>query len=216
MMIRCLLATAVFALSVVPAQADLVFFGTGRTMSVKSYRVEGAQLVLTLRTGGEMTCDASLVSEIRPDEIPYPEPEAILPEPSQPAPVSANLRENARYDGMIRKFSAEQGVDATLIRAVIQVESGYRPAARSPKGAVGLMQVMPSTGRQYGVRNLYEPAANIEAGVKHLKALLSRFPLRLALAAYNAGEGAVERFRGVPPYPETQAYVSKILALVGG
>ncbi len=102
------------------------------------------------------------------------------------------------------------------MRAVIQVESGFEPRARSSSGAVGLMQLMPSTARQYGVtpRRLYDPRANMEAGIKHLKSLMDHLPLHLALAAYNAGEGAVQRFRGVPPYPETQKYVSTILALL--
>jgi soluble lytic murein transglycosylase-like protein len=80
---------------------------------------------------------------------------------------------------------------------------------------MGLMQLMPETARQYGVANPYDPIANIEAGIKHLKGLTERLPLRLALAAYNAGEAAVAKFRGVPPYPETQAYVGRILKLIG-
>jgi soluble lytic murein transglycosylase-like protein len=77
------------------------------------------------------------------------------------------------------------------------------------------MQLMPDTARQYGVVDPYDPQSNIEAGIKHLKALLQRFPTALALAAYNAGEAAVQRFRGIPPYPETRAYVASILALAG-
>jgi soluble lytic murein transglycosylase-like protein len=77
------------------------------------------------------------------------------------------------------------------------------------------MQLMPQTARLYGVKNAYDPKSNIEAGIQHLKSLLAQFPLTLALAAYNAGEAAVERFRGVPPYPETQEYVAKILKLIG-
>jgi len=102
-----------------------------------------------------------------------------------------------------------------LVRAVIQVESAYQERARSRKGAMGLMQLMPETARQYGVANPYDPLSNIEAGIKHLKALTERLPLTLALAAYNAGEAAVTRFHGVPPYPETQAYVGRILRLLG-
>jgi soluble lytic murein transglycosylase-like protein len=102
-----------------------------------------------------------------------------------------------------------------LVRAVIQVESDYQPRARSPKGSLGLMQLMPATARQYGVTNLFDPTANIRAGVTHLRTLLDRYPLDQALAAYNAGAGAVDRFDGIPPYPETVDYVSRIRALTG-
>jgi soluble lytic murein transglycosylase-like protein len=200
-----------------PASADLVTFATGRTMSVKAHRQEGDTLVLSLRGGGEMTVDASLVTAIGPDEVPYPEPAAPSDTVASAIPVAAApiLAVNATYDPVIMRVAAEQGVDASLVRAVIQVESGYQPRARSSKGAVGLMQVLPATARQYGVTNLYDPAANIRAGVSHLRMLLDRFPLALALAAYNAGEAAVERFSGIPPYPETVDYVSRIRALVG-
>jgi soluble lytic murein transglycosylase-like protein len=97
---------------------------------------------------------------------------------------------------------------------VIQVESAYQQRARSRKGAVGLMQLMPETARQYAVADPFDPTSNIEAGIKHLKSLLERWPRELALAAYNAGEAAVTRFRGIPPYPETRAYVARILQLV--
>jgi len=80
---------------------------------------------------------------------------------------------------------------------------------------MGLMQLMPATAREYGVSNAYDPMTNIEAGIKHLKSLMERLPLALALAAYNAGEAAVARFHGIPPYPETQAYVGRILKLIG-
>ena len=103
------------------------------------------------------------------------------------------------------------------MQALNQVESNYKPRARSSKGAMGLMQLMPSTAREYNVRNPFEPKANIEAGIKHLKALIDRFDssLELALAAYNAGPGAVEKFNGVPPYRETRNYVTRILSLAG-
>jgi soluble lytic murein transglycosylase-like protein len=106
-------------------------------------------------------------------------------------------------------------VSPQLVKAVIRVESGYQERARSRKGAMGLMQLMPDTARQYAVANPYEPTSNIEAGIKYLKSLLDRYELKLALAAYNAGEAAVKRFGGVPPYPETQKYVADILRLIG-
>jgi soluble lytic murein transglycosylase-like protein len=119
------------------------------------------------------------------------------------------------YSEIIDKVAGEQGVDAKLVRALIQVESAYRNTARSRKGAMGLMQLMPETARQFGVQDPYDPASNIEGGIRYLKTLLQRLPRDLALAAYNAGEGAVERFHGIPPYPETRSYVSRIVQLLG-
>ncbi|HSE93097.1 MAG TPA: lytic transglycosylase domain-containing protein [Methylomirabilota bacterium] len=109
------------------------------------------------------------------------------------------------------------GVPEQLIRAVIRVESGYNPRAVSRKGARGLMQLMPDTASILGVRDLFNPRENIDGGVRHLRNLIGRFgsDLRLALAAYNAGEQAVLMYGGVPPYQETRDYVSRVLALVG-
>ena len=218
---RVAILAAVSGLSVlaaaVPAHAELVTFSAGRTMSVRAHREEAGALVFFLRGGGEMVVEPSLVAAIGPDEVPYPEPERPAADPVAVAPAVRPplLEVNARFDPLIQSVAAEQGVDAALVRAVIQVESAYQPRARSRKGAVGLMQVMPATGRQYGISNLYDPGSNIRAGVTHLKALLDRFPLAAALAAYNAGEAAVDRFSGIPPYPETINYVSRIRALVG-
>jgi soluble lytic murein transglycosylase-like protein len=116
---------------------------------------------------------------------------------------------------MISVVAASYQVDARLIHAVIEQESNYQVRARSKKGARGLMQLMPATARQYGVRNSYDPKANIEAGVRHLADLLSRLELPAALAAYNAGEGTIRRYGGLPPFPETQDYVRRILQRVG-
>jgi soluble lytic murein transglycosylase-like protein len=191
-----------------PARAELVYFQNGRTMSVKAHRLDGEQLVLTLRGGGEITCPPSTIARIAPDEVPYPED---LP----PAPPAIVGTQTVPYGEIIDKVSAAQGVDAKLVRAVIQVESAYQERAKSRKGAMGLMQLMPETARQYAVGDPYEPESNIEAGIKHLKSLLQRFAqnVPLALAAYNAGEATVRRFGGIPPYPETRAYVTSILQL---
>jgi soluble lytic murein transglycosylase-like protein len=189
------------------AHAEIVFFNTGRTLSVKSHRADGDSLVLTLRSGGEMVCETSIIARFAPDEVPYPEPETEAP------PVAPPSSPAVPYGDIIDKFAAEQGVPVKLVRAVIQIESAYNERARSPKGAMGLMQLMPATARQYAVADPYDPAANIEAGIKHLKSLLQRLPVALALAAYNAGEAAVQRFNGIPPYPETRNYVSRILTL---
>ena len=196
-----------FVLGAHTASAEIVFFNTGRTLSVKSHRVDGDSLVLVLRGGGEIVCETSIVARVVPDEVPYPEPEVEAP----PAPVQAASA--LPYGEMIDRLSAAHDVPVRLVRAVIQVESAYNERARSPKGAMGLMQLMPATARQYAVADPYDPAANLEAGITHLKSLLQRLPVALALAAYNAGEGAVQRFNGIPPYPETRNYVSRILTL---
>ncbi len=197
-----------------PARAELVFFNTGRAMSVKSHRVDGDSFVITLRSGGEAVFDRSLVARIEPDEVPYPEPEEG-PKPDAGDSSGNRLLPAQPYTEIIDQLSAAHGVDAKLVKALIQVESAYKPRARSRKGAMGLMQLMPETARQYAVTDPYDVRANIEAGITHLKTLLDRFPRPLALAAYNAGAAAVERFRGVPPYAETRDYVSRILKIVG-
>lgn len=117
------------------------------------------------------------------------------------------------YDGLIRRVAREYHVDFALIKAVMHAESGFNPYAKSRKGALGLMQLLPSTAQQYGVDDVYDPVSNIIAGVKHLKYLLDTFnhKHKLAVAAYNAGEKAVLRYRGIPPYPETRAYVRKVM-----
>jgi soluble lytic murein transglycosylase-like protein len=198
-----------------PASAELIFFSNDRTMSVASHRVEGDRLIVTLRGGGEMTFDRALIARIGPDEVAYPEEAASAPQPSAIV-AGSGLIERTSYDPMIESASDRHGIDARIVKAVIQVESSFQPGARSPKGAMGLMQLMPKTARQYAARNPYDPRSNIEAGTKYLSQLLSKFELPLALAAYNAGEDAVRRFGGIPPYAETQAYVAKILSLLGG
>jgi hypothetical protein len=214
-------AAALFALIVVeaPASAEIVFLSSGRTLSVKAHRLDGDNIVLTLRSGGEVTCNKDLITKIDQDEVPYIDPDA----PKAPEPVRTtdadqeNLLEGTPYAEIIAAASEAQGVNPMLVRAVIQVESKFRPTARSRKGAMGLMQLMPATAREYNVRNPFEPKANIEAGIKHLKTLIDRFgsSIELGLAAYNAGPGAVEKFIGIPPYRETRDYVRRILSLSG-
>jgi len=216
-------ATLVAALVLGPtgARAELVYFASGRSLSVKGHHLEGDLLVLSLRGGGDIVCERDLVVRIEPDEVPVPDPPVRTADEDVSRETGAQddgpaLMWDLRFDSMVRSASARHGMDAKLVHAVIAVESGYRQRARSRKGAVGLMQVLPATARQYGVFDLYNPVSNIEAGVRHLKALLGRFPLALALAAYNAGEAAVERYGGIPPYPETEAYVSRVLRLLAG
>jgi soluble lytic murein transglycosylase-like protein len=215
------------------ARADLVYLSSGRTLSVKNVHMDGSQVTLALRGGGEMSFDRNLIERVEPDEVPYPEPPAIAEaQPATPgarvaagsqgeltlamladAPLPAIPRE---YDALITELAKKHGVDSRLVHAVVTVESAYHPRARSVKGARGLMQLMPDTARQYGVANSYNPTANLDAGIKHLRSLLDRFDLKLAIAAYNAGEAAVQRFGGVPPYRETRDYVSRVLGLAFG
>jgi soluble lytic murein transglycosylase len=117
------------------------------------------------------------------------------------------------YDHIIREASSNYGVDAALIRAVIKVESDFNPLAVSEDGAVGLMQLMPKTAELMGVRDLYNPVENINGGVRFLKRLLTEFSsdITLAVAAYNAGKKAVERYNGIPPFKETRRYVKRVL-----
>jgi hypothetical protein len=143
---------------------------------------------------------------------PEPEPGAVAAAPVIAAPSTPATGSFARE---IEQTAGRYGIDHRLVRAVVQVESGGNPRAVSPKGARGLMQLMPARAEALGVRDSFDPGANLDGGVRHLRDLLTRFSgdLPLALAAYNAGEEAVRLHNGVPPFPETQAYVRKVLAI---
>ena len=123
-----------------------------------------------------------------------------------------------RYSEEIREVAERYGVSRSLVESVVRAESAFNPWAVSRKGAQGLMQLMPRTASSLGVRDAFDPRQNIDGGVRHLRYLLDRYPgsLPLALAAYNAGENAVNFYGGIPPYPETQQYVRRILATHGG
>jgi soluble lytic murein transglycosylase-like protein len=207
-----LLALLVIGLSLAPvaARAELVFLKTGRSVSVSQVRVEGQRALLQLRNGGEIVCDAAVIDRIAPDEVPYPVAGTTLA-----GEAAGGIPFAGPFQDLIGSLAALHRVDVALVRAVVATESGYRVGARSRKGALGLMQLLPSTARQYAVANLFDPRANLEAGIRHLRALLDRYELPIALAAYNAGEGAVARYGGIPPFRETREYVARVLRLAG-
>jgi soluble lytic murein transglycosylase-like protein len=160
----------------------------------------------------------SRIQELSPPAVPSSPPPAatsfasVLGQatatPAAPAPAAP-----AAINSAIDSAGARYGVDPSLLRALIQQESGFDPNATSAAGAQGLTQLMPSTAAGLGVTNPYDPVQSIDGGAKYLRDQLDRFggDVSLALAAYNAGPGAVERFGGIPPYPETQRYVQSIL-----
>ena len=218
---RCLALAALLATTATPARADLwVWVDESGRSHFAPAQVDARY---TLFYKGRTSLD--------------PPPPAPAPPPAPPDPsvaASEALRDHpihrrvdghpnvARYEPLVADHAGRNGLDPALVKAVIAVESAYDPAAVSEKGAVGLMQVMPDTGARYGVAGdarrstadkLKEPAINVRVGTRYLKDLLERYAgdLSLALAAYNAGEGVVDRMRGVPPYSETREY----LRLVG-
>ncbi len=138
---------------------------------------------------------------------------AYMPEPASAA-RRARPVDPDRFSPLVEQAAREHQLDQALLRAIIAVESGYDPNAVSRKGAVGLMQLMPQTARRYGVRNMYDPAQNIQGGARYLRDLMGKFnnDLPLVLAAYNAGEEAIAQYGNrIPPYRETRSYVPRVL-----
>jgi len=205
------------------ARAETAFFDNGNSISVRSHRIEGDSVVLMLRDGGEMVSSSSSIVRFGPDDPndpKYVQPAAAeAPAPAvmlASTPLSVSTSTYAPpYDDLVDKFSTMYSVPSNLVHAVIQVESGYDERAVSRTGAKGLMQLMPETARRFNVNDPFDARQNIEGGVRYLRQLLDQFPLKQAVAAYNAGENAVRRFRGIPPYAETRGYVARVLRLAG-
>ena len=186
--LRYIILAVVFLAFSVPADAQIY-----------SWRDANGHLVLS-NTPGESA------------EHTYAVPQVESVRVTRPTTAARNLA----YDELILEHAQRNDVRPDLVRAVVQVESAFNPNALSPKGAIGLMQLMPATIQQFGVRNAFNPTENVRAGVAYLRQLLDRYDNdeQLALAAYNAGPGAVDRHgQSIPPYRETREYVSKINVL---
>lgn len=190
-----------------PVSTELVHFASGQVMAVAGHHVvDGRTVSLSLRNGGAVLFDASIIDRFEP-VVRVASPASAPRAAPRPLPAKP-------YADVIRRASVRHGVPDVLLHALIEVESGYDPAAESLRGAMGLMQLMPVTAVQYDVRDPFDPAANVDAGTRHLRALLDKFGMRAGLAAYNAGEEPVLRYGGVPPYPETRTYIDRILRIV--
>ncbi len=187
------------ALWALPARAEIALLATGRTLKVESARVEDGRALLVLRGGGEVSVAASELLGVVPDEV--------MEELESATSGGGDLR------ALAQAAARRHGLDPSLVLAVVQVESGFRPEAVSPQGARGQMQLMPATAAGLGVKDSFDPEQNLDGGTRHLASLVARYDgdLTRALAAYNAGQAAVERHRGVPPYAETRAYVRNVL-----
>ena len=196
------------------ADAEIVRLTNGRVMTVDMCRIEGEMAVLLMRGGGQITLSRELIAEVRADEVPLARTaasDALAASPTAAAPALS--REAIR--ALVDRVAARVGLDARLAHAVVRVESNYQPLAMSPKGAMGLMQIMPQMAAQYALMDPFNPEGNLEAGMRHLQTLMQRFDdVRRALAAYNAGATAVVRYGGVPPYDETRSYVQRIMTIL--
>ena len=183
-----------------PAQADYALLRSGARLHVSGYAIEGDRVRLTVTGGSILVAGDDLISV---------EPEDIFP-----APPPSDVDFGARYAKLIRASAKKHGVEERIITCVIAAESNFDPKAVSRKNALGLMQLLPKTAAHYAVTNIFDPAQNIDAGTHYLKDLLERYGgnLTFALAAYNAGPEMVDRYGGVPPFPETRNYVRQIIS----
>jgi hypothetical protein len=201
-----------------PAGAALAVFGDGRIVKIADYRVDGNDIEITLPGGGGYTTSLLTIDRIVDDEvIVAPVEEVAIPPRKSAIDLSYKASRKplfrSNFDRVIDEECRKANLDSAFVSAVIKAESNFDPYARSRKGALGLMQLMPATAARLGVRRCFDPAANVRGGIAYLKQLCARFSNspELVLAAYNAGEEAVDSYGGVPPYRETVDYVKRIL-----
>ena len=206
-----------------PAGADIALLTDGRSMKIEAYKVVDEEAIqLTLKSGGRLTMPLERVERIVDDEVvPVEvvaevkkalEQEGIFPKRSWRYDETRGPIFKSKFDKLIVEAAKKFDVDAALVSAVIKAESDFNPREVSNKGARGLMQLMPGTALRYGVTDSYDPAANVYGGVRYLRWLLQTFEgnADLAVAAYNAGEGNVWEYNGVPPFRETINYINRI------
>lgn len=211
---------AVFTLAAAPAaQAELIVFEDGRVVKASGYTLYDEELEIRLPGGGSYRVDLARIERIVDDEVVV-DTVLVEPDPLHPGAIfDLSYKETRKplfgsaYDTVIEREAKRWNLDASFVSALIRAESNYEPRAISRKGARGLMQLMPATAKRLSVRKPFDPASNVRGGVQYLRELVDRFGARpeLVLAAYNAGEGAVQSYGGVPPYRETVAYVNRIL-----
>jgi Transglycosylase SLT domain len=190
-------ALAVLLIGAGQARADYVVLRSGARLDVTGYEILPDRYILHLKGG---------VAEVPVGEIVGIEPEEIFD------PVEQPLNDKTPFEKVIRAAAERYGMDPDLIHCVVAVESNFNPKAVSPKKASGLMQLLPQTAARYGVKNIFDPEENVNAGTRYLKELLGKYHnLTLALAAYNAGPERVDQYgQRVPPYLETMKYVQRI------
>lgn len=220
---RRILLAAVLLSAPAWAHAELVLLADGDVLKVAKFEAAGEAARLTLPNGGEMTLSILRIERVIEDELEEP---AGAPAPESPAnavfPVdyaAAQPIPDVPYGALMYWAAKKHRLNPALVVEVARAESAFNARALSVKGACGLLQIMPGTGQRFGLKRseLFDPKKNLEAGARYLRWLLDRFSgdLTLALAAYNAGEHAVDRYGGVPPYRETRAYLSRIYASLG-
>ncbi|MEK6375896.1 MAG: transglycosylase SLT domain-containing protein [Acidobacteriota bacterium] len=206
-----------------PSAADIALLTDGRSMKIEAYKVvDESGIQLTLKSGGRLTLPLERVERIIDDEVvpvevvaevkKAVEHEGIFPKRSWRYDETRGPIFKSKFDTLIVEAAKKFDVDAALVSAVIKAESDFDPREMSHKGARGLMQLMPGTALRFGVTDSYDPAANVYGGVRYLRWLLQTFEgnADLAVAAYNAGEGNVWKYNGVPPFRETITYINRI------
>jgi len=183
---------------------EFAVLATGFRLHADHHEIDGATVRLYQKDGGFSQMDASLVTAF--------EQEVELPAAVAPVPVAPVVAPVLQPRELVEAAARKNGLPPNFVHSVVRAESGYKPDAVSPKGAIGLMQLMPATAKAYGA-DPHDPGQNVEAGAAYLRELLSKYngDARRALAADNAGPGAVDKYNGVPPYAETQTYIERVL-----